>query len=223
MQPPEDGYNVSLLYDLNNLPDDYAKIIEKASHFKRNCFASVFEKYFNLQTAGDEQQKRAIIHYRDDETLFVFLKKFFSLILLNLYLLCNFFFALSWVNSFWLSINNYIFFIKDILKQKPIELLLYSVQYLKIQMMSLSENYFFKLVHLSVLYFYSLLFDFQFFYQIICRNFVKDVKHLKQHLRFYIQSASLHLNLRIVQTPESVIMLAILLSVCIEFTFSFLI
>ncbi|VDN60597.1 unnamed protein product [Dracunculus medinensis] len=71
MQPPEDGYNVSLLYDLNNLPDDYAKIIEKASHFKRNCFASVFEKYFNLQTAGDEQQKRAIIHYRDDETLYI--------------------------------------------------------------------------------------------------------------------------------------------------------
>lgn len=104
MQPPEDGYNVSLLYDLNNLPDDYAKIIEKASHFKRNCFASVFEKYFNLQTAGDEQQKRAIIHYRDDETLFVFLKKFFSLILLNLYLLCNFFFCIV-LSKFFLIID----------------------------------------------------------------------------------------------------------------------
>jgi actin related protein 2/3 complex subunit 2 len=41
---------------------------------KRNCFASVFEKYFEFQAnqqvaTGDK--KRAVIHYRDDETMYV--------------------------------------------------------------------------------------------------------------------------------------------------------
>jgi actin related protein 2/3 complex subunit 2 len=38
---------------------------------KRNCFASVFSKYFDLQAAGDTSAERAVIHYRDDETLYV--------------------------------------------------------------------------------------------------------------------------------------------------------
>lgn len=76
--PAEDGYNVSLLYDLKTLPgpDKTAEreaIIAKASLLKRNCFASVFEKYFEFQEKGEnvEGTKRAVIHYRDDETLYV--------------------------------------------------------------------------------------------------------------------------------------------------------
>lgn len=68
---PEDGYNVSLLYDLENLPKDYDDIVEKASLLKRNCFASVFEKYFEFQEKGESGHKKAVIHYRDDETLYV--------------------------------------------------------------------------------------------------------------------------------------------------------
>uniref|UniRef100_A0A914C4E9 Arp2/3 complex 34 kDa subunit n=1 Tax=Acrobeloides nanus TaxID=290746 RepID=A0A914C4E9_9BILA len=68
---PEKGYDVSLIYDLNNLPDDYQRLIVQASHLKRNSFASVFEKYFEFQENGQEGQKRAIIHYREDETLFI--------------------------------------------------------------------------------------------------------------------------------------------------------
>uniref|UniRef100_A0A1I8E8T6 Arp2/3 complex 34 kDa subunit n=2 Tax=Wuchereria bancrofti TaxID=6293 RepID=A0A1I8E8T6_WUCBA len=68
---PESNYNVSLTYNLNELPNDYSTIVSQASHLKRNCFASVFEKYFNFQSQGQTGAKRAIIHYRDDETLYV--------------------------------------------------------------------------------------------------------------------------------------------------------
>jgi len=63
------GYNISLLYDLENLPPNQEEVIKKAGLLKRNCFASVFEKYFEFQQQEKEGQKRAVIHYRDDETL----------------------------------------------------------------------------------------------------------------------------------------------------------
>ncbi|KAH7643357.1 Actin- protein 2/3 complex subunit 2 [Dermatophagoides farinae] len=71
LKPPENGYNVTLLYDLNNLPTDKESLIEKASLLKRNCFASVFEKYFEFQENDIQDTKRAVIHYRDDETMYV--------------------------------------------------------------------------------------------------------------------------------------------------------
>lgn len=66
---PEHGYNATLLFDLDSLPDDYAPLIERASLFKRNCFASVFEKYFKFQEQGVEGKERAVINYREDETM----------------------------------------------------------------------------------------------------------------------------------------------------------
>lgn len=70
--PPEEGYNVTLLYDLKAMDKgDREVLITKAGLLKRNCFASVFEKYFEFQEKGEEGQKRAVIHYRDDETLYV--------------------------------------------------------------------------------------------------------------------------------------------------------
>ncbi|NXQ35418.1 ARPC2 protein, partial [Alaudala cheleensis] len=72
---PESGYNVSLLYDLENLPADKDAIVHQAGMLKRNCFASVFEKYFKFQEEGKEGEKRAVIHYRDDETMYVEAKK----------------------------------------------------------------------------------------------------------------------------------------------------
>ncbi|CAI4231164.1 unnamed protein product [Auanema sp. JU1783] len=71
---PEPGFNVSVVYDLTTLPSDPAALsalISKASALKRNCFASVFEKYFEFQKAGLEGQKRAVINYRDDETMYI--------------------------------------------------------------------------------------------------------------------------------------------------------
>jgi actin related protein 2/3 complex subunit 2 len=68
---PEEGYSVSLVYDLDNVPSDYEEVVRKAGQLKRNCFASVFEKYFEFQQNGIEGQKRAVINYRDDETMYV--------------------------------------------------------------------------------------------------------------------------------------------------------
>jgi len=73
MNDAESGYNVSLLYDLSTLSgiDDehYATLIDKASHLKRNCFASVFEKYFEFQEMKREGERRAVVNYREDETM----------------------------------------------------------------------------------------------------------------------------------------------------------
>ncbi|XP_063536908.1 probable actin-related protein 2/3 complex subunit 2 [Cydia strobilella] len=68
---PESGYNVSVLLDLEAIPDDWEETVRKVGLLKRNCFASVFERYFRLQEDGDVAQKRAVINYRQDETLYV--------------------------------------------------------------------------------------------------------------------------------------------------------
>lgn len=67
----EDGFNVSLLIDLENIPEDWENLVKKFGLLKRNCFASVFEKYFDFQARGEEGHKRAVINYRSDETLWV--------------------------------------------------------------------------------------------------------------------------------------------------------
>ncbi|KAL4635638.1 actin-related protein 2/3 complex subunit 2 [Arapaima gigas] len=73
--PPESGYNVSLLYDLDSLPPNKEEVVHQAGMLKRNCFASVFEKYFRFQEEGREGEKRAVVHYRDDESMYVEAKK----------------------------------------------------------------------------------------------------------------------------------------------------
>lgn len=67
--PGPAGYNVSLLYDLDALPALRDEAIHQAGMLKRNCFASVFEKYFKFQEEGKEGEKRAVVHYRDDESM----------------------------------------------------------------------------------------------------------------------------------------------------------
>lgn len=68
---PEDGFNVSVLVDLEKVPDNYEIIAQKIGLLKRHCFASVFEKYFDFQEQGLEGEKRAVINYRNEETLYV--------------------------------------------------------------------------------------------------------------------------------------------------------
>jgi len=71
----ESGYSVSLQFDLEKLPGNVDEVIKKAGLLKRNCFASVFEKYFEFQQKGLEGQKKAVIHFREDETLYIEAKK----------------------------------------------------------------------------------------------------------------------------------------------------
>ncbi|KAL1022115.1 hypothetical protein UPYG_G00022350 [Umbra pygmaea] len=72
---PEAGYNVSLLFDLDAVPANKEEVIHQAGMLKRNCFASVFEKYFKFQEEGKEGEKRAVVHYRDDESMYLEAKK----------------------------------------------------------------------------------------------------------------------------------------------------
>lgn len=60
---------MSLIFDLETLPVNKEEIIHQAGMLKRNCFASVFEKYFRFQEEGKEGEARAVVHYRDDETM----------------------------------------------------------------------------------------------------------------------------------------------------------
>ena len=77
---PLEGYNVTISLDFNTqLPkgdtnDVWLPLVRKIAMLKRNCFAAVFEKYFefqNKQEVGKGTNKRAVIHYRDDETMYV--------------------------------------------------------------------------------------------------------------------------------------------------------
>lgn len=76
------GYNVSVLINLEDIPSDWEQVAKKIGLLKRNCFASVFEKYFDFQEQGEEGQKRAVINYRNDETLWVFINKILEVILI---------------------------------------------------------------------------------------------------------------------------------------------
>ncbi|KAK4467779.1 hypothetical protein MN116_008484 [Schistosoma mekongi] len=74
LNKPEEGCSVSLLFDLEHLPENYALLAQKAASLKRNCFAAVFEKFFELHASMGEEAvgcKRAVIHYRPDETLYI--------------------------------------------------------------------------------------------------------------------------------------------------------
>lgn len=72
MPVAEDGFSVSLLINLESVPKDKREIvIKKAGLLKRNCFASVFEKYFQFQERGEDGHHRAVIHYRDEETMYI--------------------------------------------------------------------------------------------------------------------------------------------------------
>jgi len=73
--PAEEGYDVTLQFDLaalSQLPDaEWEAAVAKAGLLKRNCFASVFERYFEFQEREEEGHKAASIHYRDDETMYI--------------------------------------------------------------------------------------------------------------------------------------------------------
>lgn len=67
------GYDVSVQIDMEQLPEDWESLVKKIGLLKRHCFASVFEKYFDFQEqyldSPEQCPKRAVIHYRDQETM----------------------------------------------------------------------------------------------------------------------------------------------------------
>ncbi|CAL8068117.1 unnamed protein product [Calicophoron daubneyi] len=69
----ESGYSVTLSIDLTKLPEDHAQLARRCALLKRNCLAAVFVKFFDIHAKGDPKAlgSRAVIHYREDETLYV--------------------------------------------------------------------------------------------------------------------------------------------------------
>ncbi|KAG5441554.1 Actin- protein 2/3 complex subunit 2 [Clonorchis sinensis] len=72
----EQGFTVSLVYDLNHLSGDsryFSNLARQASLLKRNCFAAIFERFIEFHSLGEEAvgSKRAVLHYRPDETLYI--------------------------------------------------------------------------------------------------------------------------------------------------------
>lgn len=72
---PESDFNVTLVVDLANLPGPAEEVIFKVASLKRNCFASVFKKYFAIQQGGGSTDEHAVINYRPKETMYVNAKK----------------------------------------------------------------------------------------------------------------------------------------------------
>lgn len=68
---PESGYDCSVLVDLETLGADAAAVIDQVARMRRNCFAAVFEYFFKKYEAKDTSGEAAMIHYRDQETMYV--------------------------------------------------------------------------------------------------------------------------------------------------------
>lgn len=68
---PETGYDITLQVDFENLPTDKEALIKKIGLLKRNCFASVFERYFDFLENEEDSKETAVINYREDETMYV--------------------------------------------------------------------------------------------------------------------------------------------------------
>lgn len=67
----EEGYSISVAIDLETIQDDWGRFVKSVSLLKRNCFAAVFNKYFDFQEKGEVGHQRAAINYRSDETLYI--------------------------------------------------------------------------------------------------------------------------------------------------------
>lgn len=67
------GTNVTLEFDCDKLPDDIEGLATKAALLRRNCFASVFEHFFDYQNANASNPSakvlQGIINFRSDETM----------------------------------------------------------------------------------------------------------------------------------------------------------
>ena len=44
-----DGKEITLEFHASSLPDDHDELANRAARLRRNCFAAVFEKYFEAQ------------------------------------------------------------------------------------------------------------------------------------------------------------------------------
>ena len=51
------GQPVMLEFHISRLPENHSEVANRAARLKRNCFAAVFEKYFEAQVSSQIQFK----------------------------------------------------------------------------------------------------------------------------------------------------------------------
>nr|ACO15079.1 Probable actin-related protein 2/3 complex subunit 2 [Caligus clemensi] len=80
LDPPEEGYDVTVVLDLENIPEDWEKRVKEISMLKRHAFAAFFLRQFKLQeelSIAEKENKEldtpkaSIVRYRDDETMWI--------------------------------------------------------------------------------------------------------------------------------------------------------
>jgi actin related protein 2/3 complex subunit 2 len=69
----EAGYDASLVIDVAATAGEADKTIDAISKFKRNCFAAVFKKFFEIQKSGGAgiDGAPACVQYRPQETMYI--------------------------------------------------------------------------------------------------------------------------------------------------------
>ncbi|KAK9765738.1 Arp complex subunit [Basidiobolus ranarum] len=67
----EQGYNVSLLVDLENFSEDKAEFSKKIGLLKRYAFAAPFEKAFQEQASENGNAELMTIDYRENESFYI--------------------------------------------------------------------------------------------------------------------------------------------------------
>ncbi|KAI9362934.1 Arp2/3 complex, 34 kd subunit p34-Arc-domain-containing protein [Zopfochytrium polystomum] len=67
---PQDGFEVSLRIDLQQLPSDKDELIRKLSLLKRNALAAPFEAAFAVQAEGGTSELMTV-RYRDEEAIYI--------------------------------------------------------------------------------------------------------------------------------------------------------
>jgi len=68
---PEKGYDVSLQFDIDNIPGDKQKFIETVSLLKRHLMAAPFKRTFQAVLSGSASSNVISIDYRDDESIYI--------------------------------------------------------------------------------------------------------------------------------------------------------
>ena len=58
LSTPEAGFDVSVQLDLSDIPNDWEDVwVTPVGRIKRNCFAAVFERYFDFQEALEKEEE----------------------------------------------------------------------------------------------------------------------------------------------------------------------
>eukprot|EP01100_Stratorugosa_tubuloviscum_P008560 TRINITY_DN356_c0_g1_i1.p1 TRINITY_DN356_c0_g1~~TRINITY_DN356_c0_g1_i1.p1 ORF type:complete len:302 (-),score=151.55 TRINITY_DN356_c0_g1_i1:134-1039(-) len=68
---PEQGYGLTLQFDMNSIPGDKARFPEHLSNLKRNALAAPFRRVFSDVDAGKPAPSTIVINYREDEAFYI--------------------------------------------------------------------------------------------------------------------------------------------------------